>query len=599
MRVPTWLVRAALALAALVVVAALVFAAWRMLGQVSLERVEPARLRVGQRALLKGRGFAANPADNVVLFDGRRARVLGLTPAGLEVEVPEVVAEAGGERRVELRVERGRRSSQVIVVPVIQGPRVHALSPEVAMPGEEVTIVGVGLGLGAMVRFGSAPARVLEADGTHVRAVVPDLGAAPGTSAAAVVTVGGVDSNPAPFVLGRLPLVTGVAPASARPGDVVEISGRGFQKDPLQDDVRIGGVPALVVSVRDGALKAVVPRVGPGEAARAVEVRVPGNANVGTATLEVPAPPDLIEPRFVAEPFTAVAGRPHAVVATGLGPAFVLAASGARSAAERALEAAARLNGSIAALQATLGLTLEARGLGASPTTLGLTAQPEALLEVTDEDAAAYREDWSGLRGRGGAVTRERLARWWEAVGRDLVLLLVRGERPRFAAQLAPEGRALVQLHDAARKAGRPGVPRALLEQARPPLRDGLKLIALRVPASVPATVAPAGTQTATRAPVPRAFEGTLRGSELESGERRYLTVTLAQSGGTISYEGGLTLTMPLVSVEQDPERVRFDVNIRGGLRHYVGAWDGDRLVGSISTDDASREVVATFELRR
>ncbi len=307
----------------------------------------------------------------------------------------------------------------------------------------------------------------------------------------------------------------------------------------------------------------------------------------------------------MAEPFAAVPGRPYAVVATGLGPAFVLAASGGRTAAQRALQAQGRLNQALEVLRTTLGLTVEARGFGASPV-IALTGRADVLLEVTAEDAAAYGEDWTGLRGRGGAVTRDRLARWWEAVGRDLVLLLVRGEKPRYAAQLAVEGRVLAQLFDAARKTGRPGVPRAVLEQGRPPLRDGLRLVALRVPATVTAPVtpaaagpSPASTATPASARTPP-LEGTLRGSELEAGERRYLTVTFEKTGGSIAFEGGITLTMPFLSLERrGNDQVRFTVEIRGGVRHYVGRWDGQKLVGTISTDEAGKEVVGTFDLHR
>jgi hypothetical protein len=310
--------------------------------------------------------------------------------------------------------------------------------------------------------------------------------------------------------------------------------------------------------------------------------------------------------RFVAEPFAAVPGRPHAVLATGLGPVFVLAASGGRTAAARAIEAAERLNGAATALRTTLGLQIEARGLDSSPT-LGLAGRPEALLEVTAEDAAAYDEDWTGLRGRGGPVTPARLARWWEAVGRDIVLLTVRGERPQFAAALAPEGRVLVQVFEAAQRTGRPGVPRQVVDEARPPLRDGLRLLALRVPASatapapVAAATAPAASAaTPTPPPARLQLEGTWSGRQAEQGQQQYLTVTFRRGGGTISYEGGITLTVPFLTLEQ-PRRdeVRFSVQMRGGVRHYVGKWDGEAITGSISTDPAGRNVVASFDLRK
>jgi hypothetical protein len=57
---------------------------------------------------------------------------------------------------------------------------------------------------------------------------------------------------------------------------------------------------------------------------------------------------------------------------------------------------------------------------------------------------------------------------------------------------------------------------------------------------------------------------------------------------------------VPLLTL--DPPRrdqVRFSVQIRGGIRHYSGKWDGEAIRGSISTDAAGRNVVASFELRR
>ena len=46
-------------------------------------------------------------------------------------------------------------------------------------------------------------------------------------------------------------------------------------------------------------------------------------------------------------------------------------------------------------------------------------------------------------------------------------------------------------------------------------------------------------------------------------------------------------------------DQVHFSVQIRGGLRHYTGQWNGDALGGNVSTDAAGKNVVATFELHR
>ena len=101
---------------------------------------------------------------------------------------------------------------------VFQGPRLHGISPEAALPGEEVVLAGAGWGPGATVRFGDAPAQLNEVQATRIRAIVPDGAGVPGTPAPVVVTVGGVESNPAPFIVGHLPVVSAVSPASAAAG---------------------------------------------------------------------------------------------------------------------------------------------------------------------------------------------------------------------------------------------------------------------------------------------------------------------------------------------------------------------------------------------
>jgi hypothetical protein len=67
------------------------------------------------------------------------------------------------------------------------------------------------------------------------------------------------------------------------------------------------------------------------------------------------------------------------------------------------------------------------------------------------------------------------VAVWWEAVARDLVLLLVRGEKPHFAADLAPEGRVFARPAIPRAEVRDRGVPRQIVAEARPPVRDALR----------------------------------------------------------------------------------------------------------------------------
>jgi hypothetical protein len=563
--------------------------------------VNPSRAAVGQTVILSGRHFSEDPAANLVLFGEATARVVKAAPGELHVELPEVPVPAGEEQRLPVRVRVGGRETPPVEVTVYRMPRIHGLSPDVAMPGEEVALAGTGWGPGAAVRFGTQAAEIVEAGASSIRVRVPPLEGPPGTSVGVTVTMANVTSNPAPFVIGRLPLIAGLEPETAEPGDVLTLTGRGFRIQPTENVVRVGGVPALLVSAESGQLKVVVPRVAADATQAPIEVRVSGSENTGQALLKLKPAGENVELRFVAEPFEDAPGQQHAVIATELGPLFVLSASGGRSAADRALDAQKRLNAAAVILKASRNDDVELRDAAARPT-LALIGKPDALLEATDEDARGYNEDWTHLGGKGGPVTRTRLGRWWGALAPDLVRLLVRNEKPERAAAVAPEGRILGDLFADARKTPSFGLPRSVLAALKPPQRDALRLLGLRVPASVSEPEGASGGGGATPAQgavAPLDLMGAWSGTETEEGRQQHVTVTFGKSGdmlgGTLSYGA---LSVPLLKVE-DPQKdvVRFSVQFRGGIRYYTGHWDGQSISGSIALDRSGTPVVGSFTI--
>jgi hypothetical protein len=585
-----------IAVAALVVLAIAGYFVLRPGATPRIASVEPARARAGERIAIVGEHFASDAAGNAVTFGGATAgKVVTASPTRIEVEVPAL--SVTGEARVPVVVTARGKVSAAFDLAVFKAPRVHGISPSVAMPGEEVTLAGTDWGPGAIVKFGDLPAAVLDASPTSLRVRVPDVTDPVGTSLPVVVTMGGDVSNQAPFVIGKVPLVTSVDPAGVSPGDIVSIKGRGFPLQPNMNDLRIGGTGALVVSAFDNELKAIVPWAAAGDAP--LELRVPRSENVGTASMTIAPRIDPLEFRFVAGPIRDDPGHDHAVLATALGPAFVLSASGGRSAAERAYAAQQKLADAAAALKASLTADFEVRDLEGSPA-IGLTGKAEPLFEVTAEDAAAYNEDWTGLKGKGGPVTRARLALWWAAVGRDLVLLLIRGEKPHFAAELAPEGKVLGQVSDAARKTGKFGLPLEVVEKAPAAWREPLRVLALRVPVSVKGPAAAAGEAPAAEAAGgPLKLEGIWSGSELEAGTRKYVTVTFTQDGGTLTYERALTMSVPIENVKPQKAAVQFSAKSGSRISWYVGKWDGLKLRGTVHADSAAGVETGTFELER
>jgi hypothetical protein len=563
-----------------------------------LEGVSPARVAPGQTLTLTGRDFAAQPQGNAVRLQGKAARVLKATPTELQVEVPNVAAAAGHPIQAGVTVSVGGRESGLLQVTVYQTPRIHGVSPSVAMPGEEVTLAGTNWGLGAKVRFGSVDAPVVSATTTALRVRVPDAAGALGSSVPVVVSMGADASNAFPFLLGRLPLLTGVEPKTVSAGDVVTIAGRGFHIQPASNKVKIGGAPALVVSSSDVDVKAIVPRGAAAGPNAPVDVRVEGLDNAAQSSLTISPLLDPVDFSFAAEPFVDAAGHEHALLTTGLGPAFVLSDSGGRSAAERALEAARRLNAAAVPLRASRGEDLEVRGVDSDPIIV-LMGKSDALLQVADEDAAAYNEDWTRLGGRGGPVSRGRLALWWGAVARDLVLMLVRGESPRHAAGLAPEGKVLVDLFDAARQTGRFGVPLSVIESARPGTREALRVVGLRVPAAVAGPPPSGGAAPAAVAGVPPlTLDGIWTGAETDSEGRKFVTIRFSGGGGSLSYQRALSVSVPLTGVEQPRKgNLRYTVKTAAGTRVYVGRWDGERITGTIFSDAAATFPIGSFEL--
>jgi hypothetical protein len=565
-----------------------------------LDSVAPTRVPIGQTVVLQGDYFGSSPEAVSVTFGARPGRVVEVARRQIVAEVPELEMGAAGDLPVPVSVRVGSRQSGVQQISIFQAPRVSALKPDVAMPGDEIAIQGGGWGDAAEVSFDEARAEVVSVGPAELRVRVPGL---EGASANVRVRVGGLSSAPIPFLVGRLPLITAADPVDVEPGDDLVLRGKGLGDDPRSVLAQIGGVSALVVAAAGDELALVVPR-GPEPGEVELELRVPGSNHVGRTVLRLASESGPLGFHFVAEPFTlsGAEGRDRAVVVSDVGTRLVFASDGTLAAGARAAAVAQRLNAAAGRLAA--GAAVEVRDLESAPV-IALAGETEPLIAVAESDAEAYNESWARpSRGGGGPpVTRERLARWWGAVLADLAVVLARGQAPGEAAALATEGRALQQLHEAA--GGRPA--RGLLVR-RAALRESLRSLALRVPASVPgaAVAAPAATQAAAvdAAPgetPPGGFEldGIWLGSTREAGRRRQFSVTFKGSGGSLTYMGGVDLSQPLVSAKQNGGEVVFSILRGGGEVHFRASWDGKKLSGAMSSTAAGGGDVGTFELYR
>ena len=139
-----------------------------------LEAVQPAAGEPGQIIALSGQHFAEDAAKNTVRFGDATAQVMGGNATGLTVTVPDVPEAASGQE-VKVVVETRGGRSKPMGFRLSRTPKVAALEPEAAMPGETVTLRGQSLGGAVTVTVGGAAARVVEAKGDVIRFQVPNL----------------------------------------------------------------------------------------------------------------------------------------------------------------------------------------------------------------------------------------------------------------------------------------------------------------------------------------------------------------------------------------------------------------------------------------
>lgn len=595
---------AALLVIVAVIVAAVAYLAFQHLEAPKIETVTPSPARVGEELTIVGRNFSSDSAANAVLFGEQAADVIDARPTRLVVKVPEMPLSPGHVSTVAIRVRSGARESSSLDVSVYLPPRIRGISPDVGMPGEEVVIAGAGWTSVVGVFFGNAPAEVLAAEATYVRVRVPAIIVSQGTSIPVVIAAGEERSNSVPFIMGKLPLMIGTDPESAAAGDVVTLMGRGFRSSPADNVVRVGGVRALILEAREDAVQFVVPRLD--LAGRIpIEVLVPGRGSSALGILDVRPSIDPVPFQFIPEPFVDEAGHSHAVLVTGVGPAFVISASGGMTAAQRALKAAQRFNAAASLIRASRDIDIEIADMESEPRLL-LTGRSDPLIEVTTEDVMAYTKDWTGQKGQGGLITAARLATWWRALARDLVLMLVRAEPPRHAAAIASEGRILVDLYQRAVARGGYGVTRSMLAELSPAEQDALRVLAYRVPSSVMADSGTAATVTetmtetteTTTAPTALRLDRQWRGKEVAEGRTRAISVVFEGNAGTLTYEGGVALSVPVLDLEQPrPDAVTFMAEAGGGVRYYAGQWDGRKVRGTISSQPSGTGDLGTFEL--
>ena len=547
--------------------------------------------QAGQDVAIQGTGFEPTAAGNAVRFEDILAPVRTASATNLITAVPNGLVDKGAVN-VRVSVEARGVRSNALFLRVFVAPRVKALVPPVAMPGEEVVAWGTHLeGQDVMVTVGGLSAEVIDAAPDAVRFRLPDVVARPGEPVSVRLKVGQDWSDPQPLMVGRLPIVLGVFPAQGTVGEYVSLRGFGFDASPEGNAVTIGGRPALVVSAQPSALTVVVPVVELVDSRSELDVRVVSTGYESSAEARFTAvrlSATRYIPRFFPAPVPGASPRDHVFVSTELGPVLLLSGKAeASSTAERARLVAERLT----ALVTTASSRPVQLELKDSPA-LSVAAAGNTIVAVTEADAAGYEKSWDPAL-RGGSASSRRVAAYWTALLQDYLLLFVQRDRPYHVLELSPRGEVLTQLYqEAVQRAGvGGGVPLRLVSPLDPPIAEALRRLAIALPGERPASGA-------------AAIVGRWDGSITEpGGGRRAVEVRFTQGrsgpGGTlITRAGGITGELPLRSIRYEGGTLRFVLDWGGLPRHFRGTFEGARIEGTLHASASSRDELGRLELR-
>ena len=553
-----------------------------------ISSVLPPRVEPGQTVAIAGTGLGTSAEGVTVRFGDQAGQVSSASDTQISVTVPAALAaKEGVEIPVSVETRAGR--SNALFLRVRRVPHPSRLEPDVALPGQEVTVIGENLdGTPLSVQVAGETAEVRSAQADAVRLVVPSIPVTEGRAVPVTLRVGAQAGRPLTLLLGRLPLVIELVPSAGQPGEPVDVRGRGFDPDPADNVLLFGDEPALVLGASANHLRAVAPATPSTGSQTLVPVVVKAHSGTSSGTVQftlVRPSTSTFVPRFFAAPVPSTTDQ--ALVSTLLGPVLLLSdREAAPSVGERAVRVAATLNAAFDAA-ASRPVTLEARD---SPPSVAVGGG-EIIVTATPDDAAGYgRGPDSGMKGQ--RTTPRALAGFWAALLQDQLALFVQHQRPSRVLELSPRGKALVDLYaEAERRVGAAnGVPAALVNPPSAVQTRAFRDMALMLPAG----------PSAAAAAVTGRWEGIME--ETGSGERpiklrlRLEGARLAGSLGTQA--GAVAMEVPLESVTYEKGVLSFVSASAGSPRLFRGTLQGSTISGTMHRSASEKATIGRFSLR-
>ncbi len=538
-----------------------------------LAGVAPLTVGAGDSVTLTGKNFGADAAANTVLFGQLKAQVTEASATAIKAVVP-----AGVKAQVPVVVQTDEGRSNAISVTVRGEATATAVSPDVALAGQVVLVRGEGLvgqALQATVAGIESPSVEATAEGAKV--TIPSVPLPEGSKANLVLNTGSGPAKTFEIYIGRLPLVTEVAPKHGSLGDTVVLTGRGFAADPLANAVTFAGQPALVVQASATSLTVIAPAPAAGEIQPELPIVVTAGGRASTShaafNLQRGSSSGYL-PRFFAAPVVEFPGSGYAFVSTELGPVLLLGGPAETgTTAQRAVALAAALNGLVSNAQARPpAFELRERPLPG----VGVVGDVRTFLVPTPDDAAAYSKNWETGRGEGKRVAQAAVARHWAALLQDYYGLFLYRQRPLRLAAISPRGKVFTEIYGEAnrRASGASNVPTSIVLPTSQSMASGLRVAALVV----------SGDTSRAAVAVEGRWDGTMEDPDLG---KRIFTVQMRQEAGKLAgtlttMRGSVELRSPVRDIVFNSGSLGFTVNLQGTAYKFRGTLENNTVTGTI-----------------
>jgi hypothetical protein len=128
----------------------------------------------GDEVTITGKWLSSNKAKPTVTIAGNDAEVLEASPTSIRIKVPEVAATEG--QRVSVKVTVGSEVGKEALLNFGRLPFIESIQPPRALPGEVVTVTGLGLGgENSLVNVSGRSGVILSANDTEVKFSAPGL----------------------------------------------------------------------------------------------------------------------------------------------------------------------------------------------------------------------------------------------------------------------------------------------------------------------------------------------------------------------------------------------------------------------------------------